>query len=166
MNEEQGSEKALFGMNNKQLGLLLGLMGVLVIALVMLNSQGESIAHETLTQGDQTSQETQKMVTINSMSEWESEIPADIRDEAGTIDFQNQTVLAAFAGQKSTGGHTVQIENIKKQSSEVVANVKMTEPGEGCSATTVITYPYHIVTAEKITSPVSFETATQTVDCQ
>ncbi len=82
-----------------------------------------------------------------------------------TADFSSSTVVAAFAGRKTTGGHTVEIRSITEQNGVITARVVETEPGPGCVTTQVITAPYHVVILNRPRADVQFRITTEVRDC-
>lgn len=82
-----------------------------------------------------------------------------------TADFSSSTLVAAFAGRKTTGGHTVEIRSITEQNGVITAGVVETEPGPGCVTTQVITSPYHVVILNRPRADVQFRITTEVRDC-
>lgn len=61
------------------------------------------------------------------------------------VDFTQQTVLAVFFGQKSTGGYSIRITSIKRTGSELLVTYHESEPEKGKLNSQVINSPAHIV---------------------
>jgi len=72
-------------------------------------------------------------------------------------DFSNATVIAAFMGEFSTGGYSIEIKEMTGYPDKVIVSVERTSPEPGSPVTMALTQPYHIVKTEKITKPVVFE---------
>ncbi|MEK6967741.1 MAG: protease complex subunit PrcB family protein [Nanoarchaeota archaeon] len=100
-------------------------------------------------------------IMVNSEADWEGlwinifkasrvEVPLE------NVNFANETVFAAFYGQKMTGGYQVKITGIEESKSQVRVKITATSPPPGSMVTQSITTPYHIVKTKKITKPASF----------
>lgn len=61
------------------------------------------------------------------------------------VDFQRETVVAIFAGQKSTGGYGVEVERVSEENGELYLDVRFTSPGEGAITTQALTSPWVMV---------------------
>lgn len=66
-------------------------------------------------------------------------------DSPPSINFDTQSVLAVFAGERPTGGYTAAITSVKRLNKTLTVSYKVTAPPEGSSNIQVITYPAHIV---------------------
>jgi hypothetical protein len=73
--------------------------------------------------------------------------------DAPKIDFSKQTVAVLFMGQKSSGGYSIGIENIKDNGQSVTISINKKSP-EGM-ATMALSQPYCIVSIST-TKPVEF----------
>ena len=81
------------------------------------------------------------------------------------VDFSNNTIIAGFMGEFSTGGYGIEIKEIVNIDGSVVVKVEKTYPGEGCAVTEAFTRPYHIVKTDKIHKEITFETVERTIVC-
>ncbi len=98
---------------------------------------------------------------FNSRAEWiEFTETNDISDDALTnVDFDSKTVLAVFAGRKSSAGYSIDIVSVTKASGEAQITVSYEEtvpPEDGITAS-VLTYPCSFVTISKTDTPVIFQ---------
>lgn len=66
-------------------------------------------------------------------------------DAPPTVDFGQQTVLAAFAGEKPTGGYSTVITAVTLLDKTLTVRYKVNAPAPGTPVTQIITYPAHIV---------------------
>lgn len=66
-------------------------------------------------------------------------------DAPPTVDFGQQTVLAAFAGEKPTGGYSTVITSVTLLDKTLTVRYKVNAPASGTPVTQIITYPAHIV---------------------
>jgi hypothetical protein len=73
------------------------------------------------------------------------------------VDFERQMVLAVFLGQRSSGGHSVRIESVKRDGDELAVSVSVRSPPPGGMVTMALTQPYDIVVVERFDGPVRFE---------
>ncbi|MEZ0369925.1 MAG: protease complex subunit PrcB family protein, partial [Candidatus Sericytochromatia bacterium] len=61
-------------------------------------------------------------------------------DTPPTVDFNNQSVLAVFAGERPTGGFTATITSVKQLAKTLTVTYKVTAPPPDAGVTQVITY--------------------------
>lgn len=89
----------------------------------------------------------------------------EIRVYAGTearqmpkVDFAKHTVVALFAGEKSTGGYGIKAEKVLVTADKKKAVVLYSEksPAPGGPVTMVMAYPSHVVVIEKFTGEIKF----------
>jgi hypothetical protein len=75
-------------------------------------------------------------------------------DRPVRIDFARQTVLAIFAGQKSTGGYSIRVENVEDESepgkpSRAKVRYRVVEPPAGAMLTQVLSHPSVVIRLDK-----------------
>jgi len=73
------------------------------------------------------------------------------------IDFSKETVIAVFMGEKTTGGFSVAIENVKEENKKLIVKIKETKPGPKDMVTMVITQPFCFVKINSIDKEFIFE---------
>ncbi len=61
------------------------------------------------------------------------------------INFEKETVLVLFLGEKSSGGYSISVEQILDENEKVTVKYKVTLPKLGEMVTTVMTQPYCII---------------------
>lgn len=61
------------------------------------------------------------------------------------VDFRREWVVAAFMGEKPTGGYLVDVREVVREGRRIRVTVVQEEPGPNDLVTMVITYPGHIV---------------------
>lgn len=72
------------------------------------------------------------------------------------VDFNRYRVLAVFAGEKPTGGYSVDILSVEagssqsKEQTSLLVTIKFCQPEEDEMVTEALTYPYHIIQIPKI----------------
>lgn len=65
------------------------------------------------------------------------------------VDFRREWVVAAFMGEKPTGGYRVDVRDVVREGRLIRVTVVQEEPGPDDFVTMVITYPGHIVAAAR-----------------
>jgi hypothetical protein len=76
--------------------------------------------------------------------------------EPPKIDFDKQTVLAVFLGNRNTGGYSIRITAVKDTGKETEVHVQRSSPRPGDITTQALTQPYDIVVIDKPDKPVRF----------
>lgn len=84
---------------------------------------------------------------------------------APEIDFQNQMVILAHRGVKPTGAYDIAITRIEPAGGELAVLIDVTDPGQGCPTTPVLTQPFHIVKLPRSDREVSFVENPIAFDC-
>jgi PrcB C-terminal len=73
-----------------------------------------------------------------------------------SINFEQETVLALFLGEKNSGGYSINVEQIMNVIDKVNVVYKITSPKAGEMVTTVMTQPYCIVKIPKTSKEIVF----------
>jgi PrcB C-terminal len=77
------------------------------------------------------------------------------------VDFTRYRVVAVFAGEKPTGGHSVEILSAETSGSQTQEQLAITvqdrQPSAGDFVTEALTYPYHMIKIPKIDGKVVFK---------
>ncbi len=71
-----------------------------------------------------------------------SELGAGVRPE---VDFSTDLVIAVASGERSTGGHDVEVRQVVRAGGQLRISVLETSPGEGCITTAALTQPVDVV---------------------
>jgi PrcB C-terminal len=71
-----------------------------------------------------------------------SEMGAGVRPE---VDFATDLVIAVAAGERTTGGHDIEVRNVSRAGSELRIEVLETYPSTGCVTTQAKTQPVDVV---------------------
>jgi len=66
-------------------------------------------------------------------------------------------VIAVFAGERTTGGFTVEITAIEHSTGAIRVTYRESEPPPDSLLAQAITQPYHIVTTPRLERPIVFE---------
>jgi hypothetical protein len=104
-------------------------------------------------------QASPRLVIIQTQSEWEQFWSSQVEGNklpvppAPQIDFQTQLLLAAFTGQKSTGGYGITVTGINTNtisgSADVVVYANQQVPAAGVVTTQALTSPAQVVSVER-----------------
>jgi len=62
-----------------------------------------------------------------------------------TVDFSRETVVAAFDGQKPTGGYNLQVRDVTIENGELYIDLVATEPQAGAITTQGLTSPWILI---------------------
>jgi len=83
------------------------------------------------------------------------------------VDFEDTVVVAIVLGQRPTGGHSVEIDEVRATDDGGEMRVTFTEtvPGDGCLVTQALTSPYVLATVEAQDEEFTFESSTKTHSC-
>jgi len=81
------------------------------------------------------------------------------------VDFSKEMVIAAFAGQKNTGGYQLNLTGLDRRRGHIDISLSLTQPGPDCIVTQALTQPYVIVRIARSKQPVNFRLATKTFSC-
>ena len=73
------------------------------------------------------------------------------------VDFSKETIIAVFMGEKTTGGFSVTIENVKEKNKKLIVKIKETKPGSKDMVTMAITQPFCFVKINKADKEFVFE---------
>ena len=79
------------------------------------------------------------------------------KPELPKIDFDSEMILAAFMGERRTGGYVIRIKRIIKTDKDIVAYIEEKEPDPESLRTQALTQPYHVVVIKKYSLPVRFQ---------
>ncbi len=145
-------------------------LAVPLSACLINESSAADAALSMLDQGDSSGINSQRFEVIRDAASldalWrEHTAVMDPPPALPQIDFEHDMVIAAFMGQRGTGGYTVQISKLNPEGSALSAQITFTRPGADCLVTQAITQPYHIVVTPRQEHVISFQVATITHDC-
>lgn len=62
-----------------------------------------------------------------------------------SIDFSKQYAIGVFAGTKPSGGHSIEVSEVRDSGDTRTVVITLTKPGPGCVTSQAITSPYQIV---------------------
>ena len=114
----------------------------------------KDLPFKTIEQGSQSGISDRKFVTVSTDADWSdlwrkhtaNILPAPVRAK---VDFAKEMVIAAFSGQRNSGGYTIKIERIESTPRETIVRIKESSPPPGSINTMAITQPFKIVRVSK-----------------
>ncbi|MBL4594663.1 MAG: protease complex subunit PrcB family protein [Flavobacteriales bacterium] len=83
-----------------------------------------------------------------------------------SVSFETQLVLLVAMGERNSGGYNISIKSIDETKTNVVVTVEESKPGSTCITTTVMAYPYQIVTIDKSKKEVTFKKTEKVIECE
>jgi len=80
----------------------------------------------------------------------------DTSPDPPQIDFETQVVVGVVLGERSSGGYSVDVDQVVANGSEGTMRVEVTEtvPGDACAVTQALTSPYVLATVDLQDEPV------------
>ena len=127
-----------------------------------------SIDFTTIAQGSDSGYQSADQMVIDNSEQWldlwqqhtsNTEPPPPVPQ----VDFTRYSVVAVFAGEKTTGGYSVEILSVETSDSEtqersaIAITVQHRQPEAGNLVTEALTYPYHIIRIPRIDGNVVFK---------
>lgn len=67
------------------------------------------------------------------------------KGELPVVDFESESVVFLFAGERNTGGYSIEVTGTSVEAEELVVSAVVRGPGPRTIVTQVITYPYAVV---------------------
>jgi hypothetical protein len=83
----------------------------------------------------------------NAWAEFWSELGVGDRPE---VDFSRDLVVAVAAGQRSSGGHEIAVEQVAESNGELTIGVVETTPGPNCMTSSALTQPVDVVAIPRV----------------
>jgi hypothetical protein len=86
-----------------------------------------------------------RQLVIRDAATWAqfwSELGAGVRPQ---VDFGRDLVIAVASGERSSGGHDIEVQKVTRTGGELRIEVLRTAPGKDCMATTALTQPVDVV---------------------
>jgi len=62
-----------------------------------------------------------------------------------SVNFDSYYVIGVFAGEKASGGHTIDVASVTDANSLRTVAISLTRPGEGCVVTQALTRPFQLI---------------------
>ena len=149
--------------------LLAGCTGPADLSGAKGNSTGGTVGATALQAIDGcAAQEThESTAVVSSDAEWKAFWTKYCGASPGppAVDFSRASVVAAFEGQRNTGGFTVRLTKATDTGAGVSIEELRTQPDPNCAVAQHITYPFAIAQAPRITKPPTFQITTTQTPC-
>lgn len=132
---------------------------------------GAPVEMEMIASGSTCGVESPKTVAVRSQAEWDAlwrEVGKyrDPAPEQPRVNFEAQTLLAAFMGTRNNGGYKVNIASANLKESTLFVQVVHAKPAPECMVTMAITQPYYVVAVEKsVAEKVEFMVEERVYEC-
>lgn len=99
---------------------------------------------------------------INTFTEFWADHAAGFAPQPAqpNVAFGTDMIIAAFMGQRNTGGYAVTIEDIRENNEFIVVEIELETPGDGCVVEQVSTQPHHVIVLPDSDLPVQFSEST------
>ena len=83
-----------------------------------------------------------------------------------TLDFNKEMLIAAFTGNKTTGGYLISVTQVSLLDDSIEVNLVLIKPSNNCLVTSSITQPYTMVAAQPISDkPAHFNLQIKSKNC-
>jgi hypothetical protein len=86
-----------------------------------------------------------RQLVIRDAATWSqfwSELGAGVRPQ---VDFGRDLVIAVASGERSSGGHDIEVQRVTRSGGELRIEVLRTSPGESCMNTAALTQPVDVI---------------------
>ncbi len=155
---------------NRGFALLLLLMSGVLLSCASGPAHGETTerrpAFETVARGSHSGVMSQREVLIESEYAFDglwreihsgrSPVPRKPR-----IDFETRQIAAVFAGEKPSGGYSIEVTGIQTEDEYLTVYFREQSPSPGDIVTQALTQPYHIIQFSRTEREVRFRSRTQ-----
>jgi hypothetical protein len=81
------------------------------------------------------------------------------------INFDQDMLVAAFLGERVTGGFSIAITEVQEREDSLLVRVRITLPGRNCLVAQAFSQPHQLVTVPRSEKMVVFTTEVERVDC-
>lgn len=134
-----------------------------VIGLWTVAALAAGAPFSTIEKGGVSGVTSPRTLVIKSEEEWQRLWAQHAAARARTpgppqIDFSREMVIAVFAGERTTGGFTVEVTAIDVSSGAIRVTYQESGPPPDSFLTQALTQPYHLVTTPRVEGPVTFQT--------
>lgn len=125
-------------------------------------SAAEPIKMRTLAQGNFSGLQTAINLVVTNSAQWREiwnkhSVQRTPAQAAPEVDFQKESVLIVTAGQKRSGGHRIEIAEVRQTGEKVQVLVKTRAAKPGGIQIQALTAPFHIAAIPKVDLPVQFQ---------
>lgn len=132
-------------------------MTILLAVIMMSMAPSSSAEFTTVARGTLSGVERAREVVVRTDQEWRA-LWAEHAPEQPVprVDFKTRTVVAVFAGSRTSAGYDVEITAIDRQAGPVTVRYRESRPGPDRMVAQIITAPFHIVSVPRFDGPVTF----------
>jgi len=118
-----------------------------------------NVKFRTLSQGAYSNISLANQFVIRNQKEWQRSW--DIHNGRNSnnrpdVNFENDFVIAVFAGQQPSGGYKVGISNITRKDQDLFVTLTFTEPGRNEKVSLALTQPYIFIATRKVEGKIIF----------
>jgi hypothetical protein len=136
---------------------------ILLLILIAGVNAAEPVKIRTLSQGNFSGIQSPSELVITNGTQWaevwtKHSAQRTPKEEPPAVDFEKETVLFVALGSKPTGGHKVEIAEVRQAGDKTEVLVKIRAPRPGGFSIQALTAPYQAVAIRKVTGPVKFRT--------
>ena len=136
---------------------------ILSLILIAGVNAAEPVKIRTLSQGNFSGIQTQSELVVTNAAQWaevwtKHSAQRTPKENPPAVDFEKETVLFVALGSKPTGGHRLDIAEVRQSGDKTEALVRIRAPRSGGFSIQALTAPYHAVAVPKVKGPVSFRT--------
>jgi hypothetical protein len=136
---------------------------VIIFSLILFAgvNAAEPIKIRTLSQGNFSGIQTPSELVITNGTQWaevwtKHSAQRTPKEEPPAVDFEKETVLFVALGSKPTGGHKVEIAEVRQTGDKTEVLVKIHARPPGGFSIQALTAPYHAVAIPKVKGSVIF----------
>jgi hypothetical protein len=134
---------------------------ILSLFLTAALNAAEPLKMRTLSQGNFSGIQTASEIIVTNSAQWaelwtKHSAQRTPKDNPPAVDFEKETVLFVALGSKPTGGHRVEIAEVRQIGDTTEVLVKFQSPRPGGFSIQALTAPYHAVAIPKVKGPVTF----------
>lgn len=87
------------------------------------------------------------------------------RNPVPTIDFEKNQVILITMGEQTSGGYTLKTDSVTNIKTGIAINATAKKPGASCMTTSVMTYPYQMISIPKTNQKIEFKITEDIYDC-
>lgn len=139
---------------------------------ISTNNPTKPVQQEVIATGTQCAIEKSRQVIVKTQAEFdklwkEAFAGIDMAPEKPQVNFSEKWVVGLFLGMMSSGGHSVELKEIKVDNGMATLMVKHIKPGAGCISSMAIEYPYLIASITQLgDTKTEFKTMTEEKKCE
>lgn len=143
---------------------------LLALPLLTVACRGPAIPEELpvtpLAQGQYSQQIEQRFEWITGSDAFASHWQELHSGGVPAVDFEHDGVIAAYMGERTTGGHAVRVERVTCRDEELRVEIVLQVPGPECLTTQALTQPYQLVLVPRVAPRAVFSARTVVIPCR